>query len=266
MKYAHFERLILLVMAIAIAGMAVAMVVQKTDGVEVMGHVLMLVVIVFSLYGRRTGALLSFSGSLALYVICRLVWRSDLSPAVLAQLIGAKFLFYGVLALLCTHIRVQFRYFFVKMEQQDLLDDETQIGNERLLLREVTRQVQEHDRYQHPFSIVIFSFHPGLLSSVREREGSILRDVAVNVLKKCTRSVDELAREGNNLVVLLPHVGAEGAQACANRLRDKIGQQLSSRGLEYEENVTLSIYAYPEDRKEIEALLDRLRKEATPGA
>ncbi len=264
MRYAQFERFILLVMSVAILAMAVAMVVQKTDGVEVLGHALMLVVIVASLYRGRGGALLSFAVCLAIYVVFRLVWRGDLTPGVLAELVGGKFLFYGVLALLCTHIRVQFRYFFVKMEQQDLLDDETQLGNERFLLREITRQIQEHDRYRNPFSLVMFSFDPTLISSSREKGGSVLRDVSVNVLKRNTRSVDELAREGDQLVVLLPHVGPEGARSCASRLQERMRDLLSSRGWVYESGLKTTVLAYPEDREEIEAYLARLKEKQAP--
>lgn len=264
MRYAQFERLILLVMTVAVVAMAVAMVVQKTDGVEVLGHVLMLAVIMGSLYRGKGGALLSFAGSLAVYTALRLLWRDDLTPGILAELIGGKFLFYGALALLSTHIRVQFRYFFVKMEQQDLVDDETQLGNERFLLREVTRQIRENDRYRNPFSLVIFSFDPGLISRAREKGSSVLRDVAVNVLKRSTRSVDELAREGDNLVVLLPHVGREGALSCASRLQERIRELLSSRGLACEGGMETAVRVYPEDRVEIEDLLDRLKeKQAT---
>ncbi|MDI7253288.1 MAG: hypothetical protein QME89_12150 [Actinomycetota bacterium] len=260
MRYAKFERLILLVMSLAVAAMAVGMAVQKTDAVEVLGHCLMLVVVVASLYGGKRGAAFSFLLSLVIYTASRLAWRGEFQGGVLVQLIGAKFLVYGVLAFLCYYIRVQFRYFFVKMEEQDLVDDETQVGNARFLHREIRHRILEHERYGKPFSLVIFSFDPALLSRMRSREVKILRDITVNVLKSDTRAVDELARVENRLVVLLPNVGPEGARACGARLGDKINGMLTGREKEGPAEVRVTVSSYPEDRETIEGFLTELAK------
>lgn len=260
MRYARFERMVLLVMGLAVAAMAVGMAIQKTDAVEILGHCLMLAVVVGSLYGGKRGAALSFLLGLAAYAASRLVWRGEFPGHVLAQLIGAKFLVYGILALLCLYIRVQFRYFFVKMEEQDLVDDETQVGNARFLYREIKRCILEHDRYGKPFSLVIFSFDPDLISRMWGRERRLLRDVAVNVLKTDTRAVDELARVENRLVVLLPNVGPEGARTCGARLQGKIKGMLPARDEEGPAEVQLSICSYPEDRQAVEGLLAELEE------
>lgn len=260
MRYAKFERLILLVMGLAVAAMAVGMAVQKTDAVEVLGHCLMLVVVVASLYGGKRGAMLSFLLCLAVYTAGRLVWSGEFEGKVLAQLVGAKFLVYGLLSLLCYHIRIQFRYFFLKLEEQDLVDDETQLGNARFLHREVRRRILEHERYGKPFSLVIFSFDSDYLSRMWRREVSVLRGISVNVLKSDTRAVDELARVGNRLVVLLPNVGPEGARACAARLQEKIQGILARWGEKGPATVQVSIFSFPEDRGAVEGLQAELEE------
>lgn len=261
MRYAKFERMILLVMTIAIVVMAVGMVLQKTDAVEVLGHLLMLAVIVASLYGGRRGALTSLLISFAIYLISRLVWQGEFSAGELAQLIAAKFLIYGILALICSYIRVQFQYFFVKMEEQDLVDDETQIGNARFLLREIKQRMLEYERYQKPFSLVVFSFNPDFLSRTRKKEISLLRDITVNVLKSDTRAVDELARAGNRLVVLLPNVGREGAQVCGTRLQEKINGLPVFREKESSPTMEVLVISYPEDNDAVDEFLSRLEDE-----
>lgn len=260
MRYAKFERLILLVMGLAVAAMAAGMAVQKTDAVEVLGHCLMMVVVVASLYGGKRGAVISFLLCLAVYTASRLVWAGEFEGKVLAQLVGAKFLVYGMLAPLCYHIRVQFRYFFVKLEEQDLVDDETQLGNARFLHREVGRRILEQERYGKPFSLVIFSFDPASLSQMRRRGISVLRDISVNILKSDTRAVDELARVGERLVVLLPNVGPGGARACATRLQEKIQEILNRRGEEGPATVQVSILSYPEDREVVEGFQAELEE------
>jgi GGDEF domain-containing protein len=260
MKYAKFERIVILVIAIAIAVMAAAMLVQKTDGIEIFGHVMMLVVIVASLYWGKRGALVSFLACFGAYTAARLIWIGDFSYATAAQLIAAKFLVYGILALLCSYMRTQFRYFFVKMERQDLIDDETQIGNEKFLAKELSSRINENERYDIPFSLLEFSLDEDFVSNMRTRGVSVMRDLSTSVLKSDTRSVDELARTHSDLMVILPSVGREGAQICAHRLEAKMRKYLEQLAHDggTERILNLAVYEYPEDKAEVEALLGQL--------
>lgn len=262
MKYAKFERIVILVIFIAVLVMAVAMAIQKTDAVEIAGHLLMLAVIVSSLYFGKRGALLSFILCFGGYTAARLIWIGDFSYATAAQLVAAKFLVYGVLAMLCVYMRTQFRYFFVKLEHQDFIDDETQIGNERFLLKELASRVSENERYEIPFSYIDFTLDDDFVEATNKSRGvSVLRDISTSILKNDTRSVDELARTGNKLVVILPSVGRDGATVCGKRLESKILKYLEH----HRENggdrqvLRLEIHEYPEDREEVESFIKELR-------
>jgi GGDEF domain-containing protein len=260
MKYVKFERIVILVIAIAIAVMVAAMIVQKTDGVEVFGHSLMLVVIVCSLYWGKRGALISFLACFSAYTAARFIWVGDFSYGTAFQLVVAKFLVFGILALLCSYMRTQFRYFFVKLEHQDLIDDETQIGNEKFLLKELGSRINENERYDLPFSVLKFALDEGFVADMQNHGVSVLRDISTSILKSDTRSVDELARNRNNLLVILPSVGREGAEICGRRLETKVRKYIE-RHLddgEPERMLELSIYEYPDDKKEVDALLSGL--------
>ena len=260
MKYAKFERIVILLIAIAIAVMAVAMVVQKTDGIEIYGHVMMLAVIISSLYWGKRGALIGFLVSFSSYTAVRLIWVGDFGYGTAVQLVIAKFLVYGILALLCSHMRAQFRYFFVKLEHQDFIDDETQIGNERFLFKELTSRISENERYEIPFSLIDFSLDEGFVTDMSAKGISVMRDLSTSVLKNDTRSVDELARNRNNLMVILPSVGKQGAEVCGKRLETKIRKYLEQHlhDGELERILNLAIYEYPEDKAAVEAILNGL--------
>lgn len=261
MRYARFERIIVLVITVAVAAMAVAMAIQKTDGVEILGHLLMLAVIVASLYGGKRGAAAGFLVSLAVYTAARLGFKGDFGYGTALELAGIKLLVYGVLALLCNHIRTQFRYFFVKMEHQDLVDDETQIGNDRFVARELEARINEHDRYETPFSLIRFSLDGSFVEEQRKRCVSVMRDLSISVLKNDTRSVDELARMGDGFVIILPNVGRQGAEVCHNRLRGKIDAYLERHpeGRGGGDILESEILTCPEDRAAIEAILSEAR-------
>ncbi len=259
MKYARFERIVILVIAIAIAVMAASMLVQKTDGVEIFGHVMMLVVIVCSLYWGKRGALASFLICFTAYTAARLIWIGDFDYATAIQLIVAKFLVYGILALLCSYMRTQFRYFFVKLEHQDLIDDETQIGNEQFLVQELTSRIEENERYAIPFSLLEFSLEDEFVNAMRTRGVSVMRDLSTTVFKSDTRSVDELARAKSEFMVILPCVGRAGAEVCGKRLEEKMRRYLERHQHDSgtENILTLAIYEYPEDKEAVDALLGR---------
>ncbi len=116
------------------------------------------------------------------------------------------------------------RYFFVKMEHHDYIDDETQIGNKRFLLKELTSRIDENERYEVPFSLVAFTIDQDFLEQDQggPSGASILRDISTSILKNDTRSVDELARLDNQLVVILPCVRRDGANVCCKRLESKM--------------------------------------------
>jgi GGDEF domain-containing protein len=263
MKYARFERIVILVIVIAIAVMAAAMIVQKTDAVEVVGHVLMIVVIVSSLYRGKRGALTGFMICFGGYTAARLIWPGDFSYRTAAGLIAAKFLVYGILALLCTYMRSQFRYFFVKLEHEDFIDDETQIGNERFLFKELTSRINENERYDIPFSVINFSLDDEFVAGLQKSKGiSVLKDISTSILKNDTRSVDELARARNHLIVILPSVGREGAMVCGKRLETKMRKYLEQHldNGELEKVLSLSIYEYPEDKAGVSEIIDQIRE------
>jgi hypothetical protein len=264
MKYAKFERIVVLVIIITIAVMAAAMIVHKTDGVEIVGHVLMIVVIVCSLYWGERGALGSFLFCFITYSVLRLAWPGDFNYGTIFQLIMAKFLVFGILALLCSYIRTQFRYYFVKMESEDFIDDETQLGNARFLIKELTSRIHENERYAIIFSLIDFSFDQRLIDGMRkDHDTNLLRDIGVSILKADTRTVDELGRFDNQLFVVLPSVGRAGAMVCAGRLEFKIQEYLQQHipDMEMEKVVKQNILEYPEDKAKVVEILAQLREE-----
>lgn len=266
MKYAKFEMIIFLVLIVVILGMSVAMMAQKTDAVEIVGQALMLVVIIAGLNWGYRGGLIAFASCFALYTGLRLGLQAhyDLTTAATWGLIAVKFVVYGVLALLCSHMRNQLRYFFVKLEHHDFIDDETQIGNKRFLLKELTSRINENERYEVPFSLVSFTIDEGFVEKARGVKGTnVLRDISTSILKNDTRSVDELARLDNRLVVILPCVRREGANVCCKRLEGKLRkyiEHLTVNG-ELERSYQASVFEYPDDRADIETIVNAIRAE-----
>ncbi len=261
MKYSRFVQIISLVLVLVIIGMSISLIVRKIDGIEVLGQVLALVVIMAALFQGYRWGLASFLLCLALYVPLRLLLKDDLTTSAAVQLAIAKVITYGALALLCSFLHSRLRYFFVQAEKENMVDRETQIGNKRFLLRELISCINLHARYERPFSLVSFTFQPEFLERMKkEKRISILKDISLSILKKDTRAVDELARCDNQLMAILPYTRIEGAHVCGKRLEDKIKRYLESHLDNGEVNQVLSInvYSYPQDKEEFDNLLEKL--------
>ncbi len=262
LKYAKFQQIIFGIMIAVIVATSVAMMVHKPDAVEIIGQVLILATIVAGMnWGYRAG-IPTAAVSLALYTGLRLGFRGEIRTSALWELIAFKAVIYAVLSLLCSHMHNQLRYFFIKLEHQDFIDDETQIGNRRFLLKELTSRINENERYEIPFSLITFTLNPDLLDLLKSTRGvNALRDISTSILKNDTRSVDELARLDNNLLVILPSTRKDGAKVCCRRLEGKLMRYLEhhfSNG-ELQEAVRSRILEYPEDREDIDELVNSIR-------
>jgi len=264
LKYAKFQQIIFGIMILVILATSLAMAVHKPDAVEIIGQVLILAIIVAGMnWGYRMG-IPAIVASIALYGGLRLGLRGELSTAALWELLAFKCVIYTVLGLLCSHMHNQMRYLFVKLEHQDFIDDETQIGNKRFLLKELTSRINENERYEIPFSLVTFTLNPEMVDMLKTSRGvSVLRDISTSILKNDTRSVDELARVESRLLVILPSTRKDGATVCCRRLEGKMLRYLEhhfSDG-ELHKAMQVQVLEYPEDRQEIESLVSSLRAE-----
>lgn len=267
MKYSRFERIVIVIIMIAVLSISVAIMIQlQADRVdEIVGHMLILPIIAASLHWGKKGALISALGSFAIYFSLR-VWDvgawSFSDPIV--QLMIAKVFTYSLLSVMCAYMHSQFRYLFVKMENHDYIDDETQIGNGKFLLKELTSRINENERYQIPFSVILCSLNPTLVSGLKQRRNvNVIKDVSNSILKNDTRTVDELARVNNEFVVILPSTKKDGAEICSGRLNFKMKKymdHLLDNG-DSEKSFDMEIYTYPDDSEEIERLLMGLRSE-----
>jgi GGDEF domain-containing protein len=260
MRYATLERTTVVIIILAVLAMAGSMAWQRTDWVEIGGHLLMVPLIVVGLYRSRREAWAALALCFALYAVLRLSFRGGFGAKALGELLGIKLLVYLLLTVACAQVIRRLRPYFVRVESQDLLDEETGLGNGLALLKQLEEQVEEHLRYGHPFTLVIYEFDPGALERIRREKGrDILRDLAVSLLSRDIRSVDRAFRWGERVVLLLPFSDQAGARACLERHMEGIRGHLERSGLDLDARDLLStrLVEYPRQAEEI----DRIRRE-----
>ncbi len=109
----------------------------------------------------------------------------------------------------------------------EITDSLTRVHNYRYFIKTLDNELERSRRYDHPFSILIIDI--AKLSSFNERYGFELGDILLKeiaqLLKKCVRNTDTVARySGGKFAVVLTETNSEGAVTAGEKIKSTIGQ------------------------------------------
>ncbi len=147
---------------------------------------------------------------------------------------------------------VQLRSINQKLAELSIHDELTSLYNHRFLQEKMTEEFARATRYHHPLSCLMIDIDH--FKMINDTHGHPVGDQVLRELGKFfmthLRQADTVARYGGEeFAVLLPHVGYEGADLLAERLRKKI-MDLSFTtvsGLPFKISVSIGLASYPED-------------------
>lgn len=134
---------------------------------------------------------------------------------------------------------------YTKIENQAYTDALTGIWNRRYFNQRILEEINRSKRHHYPLSLILIDidFFKKYNDTYGHLQGDvILKTVASHILKELKRKEDLLCRfGGEEFIVLLPHVGLEGAQYLAEKIR----QRIESLTIEHEkspwERITISL-------------------------
>lgn len=117
---------------------------------------------------------------------------------------------------------------FEQIERQAVTDPMTGLHNRRYFGEQLSKEMDRHQRFGHPFSYIILDLD--FLKKINDNLGHQFGDAAIkhiaNVIKKCVRDVDTTARYGGEeFVVLLPETDIAGARVVAERMCQAIREK-----------------------------------------
>lgn len=258
MKYSRFELLVLFFGGGAIIGTAATTASRNSDWVEVAGQLLLLVVLFGALQWGRKGGYIAGIGATLIYFVMRVPTFATAGPfsPTLIQLTLTRAVVYGALGIVGGEIATRIKYFFVKLEDRDHIDEVTHLYNEAYIRELIRSYVGRYDRYQAVFSLVMIRIDEDRLPPLSKTPGRrLLRETGRAILGDI-RLVDEMGRfDGPTFCVLLPNTPLEGARCAAARLIRTACASLKNRGIEPDGSVVAEPLGYPEDRDAISELL-----------
>ena len=162
-----------------------------------------------------------------------------------------------------TYLREQLAASEVRYRDLSERDPLTGIGNYRMLVNRVPRELRRHARYGRPLGLIAMDLdHFKRVNDVlgHQRGDELLREVA-DTLTDAVRVHDIVVRQGGDeFAVIAPETNVEEALQLAERLREKVAA-LSAES--YAIGATIGCSHYPEDADSLEGLLsvadERLR-------
>ena len=147
---------------------------------------------------------------------------------------------------------VQLRSINQKLAELSIHDELTSLYNHRFLQEKMTEEFARATRYHHPLSCLMIDIDH--FKMINDTHGHPVGDQVLRELGKFfmthLRQADTVARYGGEeFAVLLPHVGYEGADLLAERLRKKITDLsfTTASGLPFKISISIGLASYPED-------------------
>ena len=197
------------------------------------------------------------------YVTVRFATIGDLAGSEFIAAAIVRVLLYLGLGVFGGAANRMLSYALQKLELYDEIDDLTGVGNARSLLDIADREVARATRYQSIFSLAVLKLDRSLFDAVKESAaGRTLRRVA-QTIDSSVRTTDAVARvplaSREDLVVVLPQTGREGAEIFLGRLVEGTRQLLVDQGLPAQNGlVTGSVITFPGDDDELRDYRDQV--------
>lgn len=259
----RFDALILILGGTAVLGpLAFSFTSGTPDGIEVLGQLMLLVVLIAAVKGgRRSGGVAALVASV-IYVLGRidLLTAVPVSP-VLLTITLSRFAAYGLVGIVGGEMSARMRYTLAGMEDSESIDDWSRVYNQPHAAASLTRGIGRFTRYSEQFSIVVITLSPAIFSDMSAlRQRRIVRAIADHI-RSDVRLVDEVARlDDGRFVVFLPHTPRTGAVVVRDRIMGDLPSVLGSRP----EAVSASVLSAPEDFDALNAFADSILPEQAP--
>lgn len=236
------------------------------DWLETLSIVLVMPIMFSFLLFFEFGGLVSGFLSAGIYLVLSILYRTDITDVTSYYLSLALtvliFIFLGVGG---GRIALAVKEIFSELEQQRLLNKFTGLYTSEYLINLIQRHINEYERYDSPFSLILLEITPNALQSIKgiKRENVLIKIGLA--LREGIRMIDEVARHDNQFLLVLPHTSLSGSEAVDKRIKKTIGQILKDNycSVQNSEAVYSITVAYPENKEEMEKLLEAIRSSAT---
>jgi GGDEF domain-containing protein len=251
--YSRFERLVIAIGATAIVGTAALTLGPKSDPVELIAQLLLLVVLVGAArWGRRGGTAAAVVAIVA-YVAIKGITAETLGviPPDLVWSLVFRAVTYALVGVIGGEACARMKNAFARAQDARAFDEVSSAYTPAFLSRLLTEAVSAFERYGQAFSVVVIAVDSRVTAGMRsEGSDAVVRSIATH-LRDGLRLVDEVGRlPWGAFAVLLPQTGESGANVVADRLRADLREGLSIE----DAAISVRVMSAPEDLESVKSL------------
>ncbi len=257
MKYSKLEGLVLIFGIGAILGTIATSLVGRADAVEIIAQLLLILVIVGAAHYGRIGGTVTALVATMVYAPMRLLTLAGAESLFLAQLIGLRTLVYLLLGIGGGEICFRIKYFLTGLEDRSYIDDVTLLYNPPYLAKLFKNYAQQFERYKNPFSALTIGMNDRALQALRKKHyKKRMREIGA-IIRRDVRLVDEVGRlREDKFRLILPNTKTPGASITGERLKKEVLRYLQKYGDFPEDAVKVTVLSYPEDKEDLEKLME----------
>jgi len=198
------------------------------DPIEVVGQLIIIVVMAAALHWGHKAGTIAALGACLLYVLLRLPDLSEGLSTTALILVCTRFAGYGLIGIVGGEVFVRVKYLLAANSHNGVIDDWSQVYNQRYAARALAQTLTRHERYKEPYSVVVIRIDADALrQSSATKLKSTVRMIA-GLLRDDVRMVDDVARlDDGGFVIMLPHTPGTAAPVVADRLTNGICRALN---------------------------------------
>lgn len=243
--------------AALISAVALSAFLRGADPVEVGAILLFLPVLVALAYGRARGGVIAAVAVSVLYLVVRFTTLGELDATEFIGAAAVRVLLFLGLGLFGGWANEMLEHSLKKLELYDEIDDATGVGNARALLSIADRESHRAERYGSVFSLAVLEMDRPAFDGIDERTAlrglrSLCQSVESSV--RTTDLVTRIPLAGReDVVVVLPETGREGARQFTDRLVVSAREHLGAAGITVNGEVRGRVVTLPGDEEVLRA-------------
>jgi diguanylate cyclase (GGDEF)-like protein len=194
--------------------------------------------------GNRAGILMALAGSVAFYLVDRLVEQSPGNMLVYYWNVVVISGFYFIFAYLLSKIKI-----ILKREKElARTDDITQVANGRAFFEIINQEIMRAHRYSRPFAVAYLDLDnfKAINDQFGHSVGNILLHTAAQAIQNQLRSTDIVARlGGDEFAILLPETGSDSAPIIIERIHGCLIEALRRNQWDTTVSIGVAIFNKP---------------------
>ena len=259
------ERAVLLLGVGSLLVLALLQLFRRVDTVEIVATVLFILIFVaFVLFDMIGGGIAAAVATL-MYLVLRLPAMDIVGSSAVTRLVVERAVAFAAFGLLGGYAhRILFRALY-KLDEVDVIDDETGLSNARAFVRDLDYEIARSNRYKNAFSVALLDFAVEQFAGLKPKQRASVWSELGKMLRESVRNTDRSAvsrsSNGVRIVVLLSETDAAGAEIFTTRFAEKVSTFLLSRSVALPRKIGTAV-SYPAEANEMRRLRNEIARVA----